>query len=271
MFNLIKLEMLNYMLEYNSIKNEEYSLDFQIIASKLKKEIIDHPYRAFVKFLFFTIVIVAIATFLSYASLLPFVYNPNQNSTSLNVTYFINQNSSNFVSIFVNTMLTLGLILFSALSLSSAQDALKQSEKQQKQLRDEQRIREIEKRLEFFYMPAQSIMKITNEYIKDPYNIINSTKIDNYEKRGYESNNMPPEERACIYAVKKLEEIEQHRYLAKEKTCRAFTKFVYEEESNENRLELLEYIQTDIKSYLVEFNTLKVNNNHFHKDEQIEN
>lgn len=132
-----------------------------------------------------------------------------------------------------------------------------QSQKQQKQFHDEQRIRDIEKRLELFYMPAQSIMKVADEYIRDPNNIINVTKINNYEKRGYEFTNMPSEERASIYAVKKLEKIEQYRYLAKEKTCKLFTKYLYEEESNENRLELSNCIQTDIRNYLVEFNKLK--------------
>ncbi|MGB9939335.1 hypothetical protein [Methanosarcina sp.] len=113
---------------------------------------------AFVAFLFLTVVIVVLAILLSYFILLPFVYDSNQNCTLVNMTSFVNQNSSDFVSIFVNTMLTLGLIIFSALSLSSAQDALKQSEKQQKQLQDEQRIRDIEKRLEFFYIPAEDII-----------------------------------------------------------------------------------------------------------------
>jgi hypothetical protein len=48
-------------------------------------------------------------------------------------------------------MLTLGLIVFSGLSLSSAQDTLKQSQK-------EQRIKDIENRLEKFYIPAEDII-----------------------------------------------------------------------------------------------------------------
>lgn len=155
-------------------------MDFQAITLKLKNEIIDRPYGAFATFLLMTILIVAVATFLSYFTLLPFVYDSNQNSTSLNMTSFVNQNSSDFVSIFVNTMLTLGLILFSALSLSSAQDALKQSEKQQKQFQDEQRIRDIEKRLEFFYIPADDI--INNDRInKKPRDLINGVSAANYD------------------------------------------------------------------------------------------
>lgn len=48
-------------------------------------------------------------------------------------------------------MLTLGLIVFSGLSLSSAQDVLRQSQK-------EQQIKDIENRLEKFYIPAEDII-----------------------------------------------------------------------------------------------------------------
>lgn len=100
-------------------------------------------------------IVVAATVFSYYTYLYLTIF---QNFTLVNMTPFVNQNSSDFVSVFTNTMLTLGLIVFSALSLSSAQDALKQSQKQQKQFQNEQQIRDIEKRLEFFYIPADDII-----------------------------------------------------------------------------------------------------------------
>jgi len=60
-----------------------------------------------------------------------------------------------------------------------------------------------------------------------------------------------------MYAVEKLKEIEQYRFLAKEEACRSFIKFVYEEESSENRLELSVFVQTDVNDYLVRLYELK--------------
>jgi hypothetical protein len=72
--------MIKYMSRYYSIKNKGYSLDFQAIALELKNEIIDRPHEVSVKFLFLTILIVAVATLLSYFTLFPVVYNSNQNN-----------------------------------------------------------------------------------------------------------------------------------------------------------------------------------------------
>ncbi len=118
--------------------------------SNLKKWITDNIRLAFVAFLLLTIIIVIVATLFSYSIVLLFDYS-NQNCTLDNCTSFINQNSSSFVSIFANTMLTLALIIFSAFSLSSAQDALRQSKK-------EQQIKDIENRLEKFYIPVEDII-----------------------------------------------------------------------------------------------------------------
>lgn len=234
-------------------------MDFSINISNFKKWIIDNFLLAFVGFLLLTTIIVVVATLLSYFTLLPFVYYSNQNYTLVNMTSFVNQNSSNFVSIFVNTMLTLGLIVFSALSLSSAQDALKQSEKQQKQLQNEQIIRDIEKRLEFFYIPVQTILKIAEEYLNDPNNFAKSIAIRKF-KRGDELLSTTREERAIIFTVEKLKKVDQYRFLAKEKTCLSFIKYVYEEENNENRLELSKNIQKDVKDYLAKLYELKQEN-----------
>ena len=91
-----------------------------------------------------------LATFLSYFSFLVFSYS-GQNCTFVDLPSFVNQNSSQFVSIFANTILTLGLVIFSALSLSSSKDALRQSKK-------EQQIKDIENRLEKFYIPVEDII-----------------------------------------------------------------------------------------------------------------
>jgi hypothetical protein len=234
-------------------------LDFSINISNLKKWIIDNFLLAFVGFLLLATIIVVVATFLSYFTLLPFVYYSDQKYTLINMTSFVNQNSSNFVSIFVNTMLTLGLIIFSALSLSSAQDTLKQSEKQQKQFQDEQKIRDIEKRLEFFYIPAQTILKIAEEYLNDPNNFAKSIAIRKF-KRGDELLSTTHEERAIIFTVENLKEIDQYRFLAKEKTCRSLIKYIYEGENNENRLEFSKNIQKDVTYYLAKLYELKQEN-----------
>jgi len=178
-------------------------LGFSINISNFKKWIIDNFLLAFVGFLLLTTIIVVVATFLSYFTLLPFVHYSTQNYTLINITDFVNQNSSNFVSILVNTMLTLGLIIFSALSLSSAQDTLKQSEKQQKQLQDEQRIRDIEKRLELFYIPADDI--------------INGN--DNKNRKNTIEGNQPA-------GYKGLKEIRKYSYLANKTTFEAYEIYI---------------------------------------------
>jgi len=101
-------------------------------------------------------------------------------------------------------MLTLGLIVFSALSLSSAQDALRQSEKQQKQFQDEQRIRDIEKRLEFFYIPADDI--INNPRINKNH----EQSINGVSAAGYDG----------------LKKIRKYSYLANKETYEAYETYI---------------------------------------------
>jgi hypothetical protein len=190
-----------------------------------------------------------IATIFSYGIVLIFDYS-NQNCTLDNYTSFINQNSSDFVSIFVTTMLTLGLIVFSGLSLSSAQDALRQSKK-------EQQIRNIENRLEMFYMPAQSTLKVAVEFSKDTIHFTKWTnEVSSYQRENHKQSTNG-EEGANAYVAEKLKEVEKYRFLAKEKTCRSLIKFLYENESTENRLEFSNYIQEDIKDYLAKLYELK--------------
>lgn len=223
--------------------------------SNLKKWIINHLFEAFVGFLLLTIIIVVVATFLSYYTLL-IINDSNQNCTHVNMTSFISQNSPNFVNTFANTLLTLGIIIFSALSLSSAQEALKQSHEQQEQFQNEQRIRDIEKCLELFYMPAQNALKIAAEFLKNPRDSAKSVEIFKH-KRPNTVTSQTPDAAANTYTVEKLKEIEQYKFLAKYNTYRSFTKYVYEEESSKNRLELSECIQKDVKDFLAELYELK--------------
>lgn len=246
------------MSEYNLIKNKGFSLAFPGNISDFKNLIINHLFWAFVVFLLLTTIIVVVATFLSYYTIL-FINDSNQNCTNVNMTYFVNQNSPNFVNTFANTLLTLGIIIFSALSLSSAQEALKQSHEQQEQFQNEQRIRDIEKRLELFYIPAQNALKISAGFLINPKDSAKSVEIFKY-KRPNTSSSQTHEEAADVYAVEKLKEIEQYRFLAKYDTCRSFKKYVYEEESSNNRLVLSGCIQNDVEDYLDELYKLKSKN-----------
>lgn len=179
-----------------------HSLDIQTGLKKAISELSDTPLNLFLAFYFvfvvlmITIMIVLISTYLSAGILFSFNHFSNNNSTPIDITTFVNQNSSNLISIFTNSMLTTGLIIFSALSVFSAQRTLKQSHK-------EQQIRDIEKRLELFYIPAENIMKAADEYIKNP-NTINFLKIKDYKHRGYENQSMSTEERAVVFSVEKL-------------------------------------------------------------------
>jgi hypothetical protein len=232
-----------------------HSLDIQTEIKKAMKELSDNPIKLFLAFYFvfvvlmITIMTVVISTYLSAGILFSFNHFSNNNSTPIDITTFVNQNSSNLISIFTNSMLTTGLIIFSALSVFSAQRTLKQSHK-------EQQIRDIEKRLELFYIPAENIMKVADEYIKNT-NTINFLKINDYKHRGYENQSMSTEERAVVFSVEKLKEIEQYRYLAKKETCRLFTKYLYEEENNEIRTNLSKSIERDEKQYVKKLYELK--------------
>lgn len=125
-----------------------------------------------------------------------------------------------------------------------------ESKKAIAQSKREQHIRDIENRLEKFYIPAQNTLKIADEFLKNPTEFTKWTEeVISYQRGDYD-NDTTPEKMAIVYAVEKLKEIEHYRFLAEEKTCRLFIKYIYEEETNENRLELSSCIQRDVKDYL---------------------
>lgn len=125
------------------------------------------------------------------------------------------------------------------------------------QSKKEQQIRDIEKNLELFYMPAQHIMNVVEEFLKDPIHFTKWTEEVYSYQRGYHTQDTTPEEFASAYAVEKLKEIKQYLFLSKESTYQSFMKYVYGEENEENRLELSIYIQQDIKGYLSKLHELK--------------
>jgi len=231
-----------------------HSLDIKTETKTALNKIIDDPLKAFLPFvlaavLMITIIIVLISMYLSAGILFSFNYFSNNNSTPIDITTFVNQNSSNLIGIFTNSLLTTGLIIFSALSVFSAQRTLKQSHK-------EQQIRDIEKRLELFYIPAENIMKVADEFLKNPRGSTKLYEITKY-KRPHTTLETTYEEYAIMYIVGKLKEIEQHRYLATKETCRLFIKCVYEEENSENCNGLSKSIEKDVKEYVKRLYELK--------------
>lgn len=125
------------------------------------------------------------------------------------------------------------------------------------QSKKEQQITEIEKSLELFYIPAQHTMNVVEEFLKDPIHCTKWTEEVYSYKRGYHTQDTTSEEFASAYAVEKLKEIKQYLFLSKESTYQSFMKYVYGEESKENRLELSNYVQQDVKDYLVKLQELK--------------
>lgn len=224
-------------------------MSFPTNMSNLKKWIIDHFWLTLAIFLFLTVAVVIFATIFSYCIFLIF-NDPSQNCTNVNMTSFVNQNSSDFVGIFVNTMLTLWLIVFSALGLLSSQDALKQ-------LQDEQRIKDIEKRLELFYIHVQNILYAVDKSIElrkkneDDFKEIIST--ENFE------------------VIDKLKELGKFKFLAEESTCKSFMKYVFDEDTlstvvqwtfygtdaEKYRQDLTSRINSDVNNYLSELSDLK--------------
>lgn len=170
------------------------------------RETITNSFLAVIVFLVMTIIIVISATFFSYLAYL--FLTTFQNYTIVDIASFVNQNSSNFVSVFTNVMLTLGLIFFSALSLSSANKTLKQSKEQQEQLQDEQRIRDIEKRLEKFYIPANDILNFKH-------------RSREYTVNGYKRN-------TDGQFVQGLQHLRKYSYLANKLTYKAYEKYMSE-------------------------------------------
>jgi hypothetical protein len=96
-------------------------------------------------------------------------------------------------------MLTLGLIVFSGLSLSSAQDALRQSQK-------EQQIRDIENRLEKFYIPVDDVINLKHRHRE---NTVNGSK------RNTDGQ-----------FVQGLQHLRKYSYLADKATYEAYEKYM---------------------------------------------
>lgn len=65
------------------------------------------------------------------------------------------------------------------------------------------------------------------------------------------------EEMAVLYTVENLNEIERYRFLATKETCKLITKYIYEEENNENRIALSDSIVKDVKEYVKRLYELK--------------
>jgi hypothetical protein len=172
------------------------------------------------------------------------MYNNNSTEAEMHISLANNFLLSAITSIYV--LLTWNLAM-------QSKQAIEQSRKEQK-------IRDIENRLEKFYMPAQSTLKVAVEYLKDPFNVNKwTTEVYSY-KRAEHHNGTSCEEYANAYVAEKLKEIEKHRFLAKGKTCRSLINFLCEEESTENRLEFSNCVQEDIEYYLVKLHELKKDN-----------
>jgi hypothetical protein len=119
-------------------------------------------------------------------------------------------------------------------------------------------IKDIQNTLESFYMPVQNIIKIANKFIKSQNDFTVLAEIRKH-KRGYEHQDMSRFERASIYTAEELKLIANYRYKAKEDTCKSFEKFVYEDESEENFLELSTLISRDVDSFQERLNYLRSN------------
>jgi hypothetical protein len=112
--------------------------------------------------------------------------------------------------------------------------------------------KDIEDRLELFYIPAQNAIMIAEKFMNTFQNF--SGNLDVWHEickheRGYEHQDMTLFERASIYVAEELKLISKYRFRAKEDTRKAFEKFVYEEESEENYSELSRLIKRDIEDY----------------------
>ena len=142
-------------------------------------------------------------------------------------------------------------------AITKSNEAIELSKESVEQAKKEQQIRDIENRLEKFYMPAQSTLKVAVEFLKDTIHFTKWTKeVNSYQRADYKQDTTS-EESANAYAAEKLKEIEKYRFLAKEKTCKSLIIFLYEGESTENRLEFSNCLQEDIKDYLARLYELK--------------
>jgi TIR domain len=116
-------------------------------------------------------------------------------------------------------------------------------------------VQDIEDRLELFYIPAQHAIMIADKFMNNSQNLDVWHEICKH-KRGYEHQDMTLFERASIYVAEDLKQITKYRFRAKEDTRKAFDKFVYGEESEENYSELSRLINRDIEDYQGKLNGL---------------
>jgi hypothetical protein len=115
-------------------------------------------------------------------------------------------------------------------------------------IQNEAERKDIRERLNLFYHPAQSAFIVANKFLENPNDLDTWQKI-NSRKTGNEVQETSEFERACIYVGKELEKIANYRSLAEGDTLKAFSKFLYEEKSEENYLELSRLISRDIEDY----------------------
>lgn len=113
--------------------------------------------------------------------------------------------------------------------------------------------KDIEDKLELFYTPAQNAIKIADKFMNNSQNLDIWHEICKH-KRGYEHQDMTLFERASIYVAEELKQIAKYRFRANGDTRKAFEKYVYEEESEENYLELAKLINRDIEDFQEKLN-----------------
>ena len=86
--------------------------------------------------------------------------------------------------------------------------------------------------MNYFTYAAQNAMIVADKFMNNPQNLDLWHEICKH-KRGYEHQDMTPFEKASIYVAEELKQIAKYRFRAKEDTRKAFDKYVYEEESEE--------------------------------------
>ena len=150
-------------------------------------------------------------------------------------------------------------------SIELSKEAIVQSQK-------EQRIRDIEKRLELFYIPTQNILIALNSLIEwEKKEMEESEKKQNYGKPnlnyGKPNANHGSFQRENFEATSKLKELGKFRFLAKDKTCKSFMSYVFHTDAPEDYIKKVESyrkdltlsINMDVENYMVELSNLKQN------------
>ncbi len=104
----------------------------------------------------------------------------------------------------------------------------------------------IQNRLELFYLSAQSAFNVANRYIKNPNDMEIWDEIRKY-KPSCATMDTTFFEYASSYVYQKLKQIERYRFRAEEDTRKAFEKYIYEEDNEENYYKLSKLIDRDIE------------------------